>query len=67
MDNIKSAIEYLLGLQGDSADLLKKIDKMDKDIRSRNYIVDKMAKEATERDNRVKQLQDKIKDLENKS
>lgn len=43
------------------------MQKMDKDLRSRNYIVDKMAREAGERDTLVKNLQQKIKDLENKS
>lgn len=43
------------------------MQKMDKDLRSRNYIVDKMAKEAGDRDALVKGLQEKIKDLENKS
>jgi len=51
VDNIKLAIEYLLGLQEKQA---KAMDKMDKDLRSRNYIVDKMTKDATERDNTVK-------------
>ena len=40
---------------------------MDKDIRSRNYIVDKLMKESTQRDKAVKDNKDKIKDLETKS
>lgn len=40
---------------------------MDKDLRSRNYIVDKLAREAGERDNTIKECQQKIRDLENKS
>lgn len=64
MDNIKLAIEYLLGLQDKQAQI---IDKMDKDLRSRNYLVDKLMKEAGERDQNVKDCQTKIKDLESKS
>lgn len=64
VDNIKLAIEYLLSLQDKQAMI---IDRMDKDLRSRNYIVDKLAKESGDRDKAVKDCQQKIKDLENKS
>lgn len=64
VDNVKLAIEYLLGLQDKQAQI---IERMDKDIRSRNYIVDKMAKEAGERDSKVINIEQKLKDLENKS
>ena len=40
---------------------------MDKDLRSRNYLVDKLMKESDRRDQQVKDNQQKIKDLENKS
>lgn len=40
---------------------------MDKDIRSRNYIVDKLMKESGERDSKLKDALAKIADLENKS
>lgn len=40
---------------------------MDKDLRSRNYLVDKLMRESTQRDEDVKECQTKIKDLENKS
>jgi hypothetical protein len=63
-DNIKLAIEYLLGLQEKQALM---IIKMDKEIRSRNYIVDKLTKETNNRDKLVKDCQVKIKDLESKS
>lgn len=43
------------------------MEKMDKDLRSRNYIVDKMARENGDRDSAIKDLQNKVKDLENKS
>lgn len=43
------------------------MSQMDKDLRSRNYIVDKLMKEAGERDSVVKEMQQKLKDLENKS
>jgi hypothetical protein len=58
------AIEYLLGLQEKQALM---IIKMDKEIRSRNYIVDKLTKETNNRDKLVKDCQVKIKDLESKS
>lgn len=43
------------------------IIKMDKELRSRNYIVDKLTKETNDRDKLVKDCQIKIKDLESKS
>lgn len=52
VDNIKLAIEYLLSLQDKQALMM---EKMDKELRSRNYIVDKLAREAGERDNAVKE------------
>jgi hypothetical protein len=58
------AIEYLLGLQEKQALM---IIKMDKELRSRNYIVDKLTKETNDRDKLVKDCQIKIKDLESKS
>jgi hypothetical protein len=58
------AIEYLLGLQEKQALM---IIKMDKELRSRNYIVDKLTKETNNRDKLVKDCQVKIKDLESKS
>jgi len=64
VDNIKLAIEYLLSLQDKQAEVL---DRMDKDLRSRNYLVDKLMKESDKRDGDVKECQQKIKDLENKS
>lgn len=64
MDNIKLAIEYLLSLQDKQAEIL---EKMDKDLRSRNYLVDKMMKDNDKRDSDMKECQQKIKDLENKS
>jgi chromosome segregation ATPase len=64
VDNIKLAIEYLLSLQDKQAQMM---EKMDKDLRSRNYIVDKMAKENGGRDSAIKDLQNKVNDLENKS
>ena len=64
MDNIKLAIEYLLSLQDKQAEVL---ERMDKELRSRNYLVDKLMKETDKRDLDVKDCQTKIKDLENKS
>jgi hypothetical protein len=58
------AIEYLLGLQEKQALM---IIKMEKEIKSRNYIVDKLTKETNNRDKLVKDCQVKIKDLESKS
>jgi peptidoglycan hydrolase CwlO-like protein len=51
-------------LQDKQAEVL---DRMDKDLRSRNYLVDKLMKESDKRDGDVKECQQKIKDLENKS
>ena len=52
VDHIRLAIEYLIGLTAEQA---KAMDKMDKDLRSRNYIVDKLMKETGERDKVVKE------------
>lgn len=62
--HLEKAIKYLLREMGL---LCTNVDKMQKDIKSRAYIVDKMHKEGTERDDKVKELQSKTKDLENKS
>jgi len=52
VDHIKAAIEYLLSLQDKQAMIL---DRMDKDLRSRNYLVDKLMKESDKRDQDVKE------------
>lgn len=54
----------MLGLQDKQAAI---IERMDKDLRSRNYLVDKLMKEGDTRDKLVKEAQQKINDLENKS
>jgi len=40
---------------------------MQKDVKSRAYIVDKLHKEGSDRDTKVKEIEAKVKDLENKS
>ena len=62
--NLENAMKYLLREVGK---LTGAVDKMQKDIKSRSYTVDKMFKEGTERDEKVKEIQTKLRDLENKS
>ncbi len=55
------AIEYLLDRMKANDKL---VDKIDKDVRSRTYLIDKMTRERTEDQRKIKEIENQIKALE---
>lgn len=51
---IENSIRYLLE---NVEKLAKQVDKAEKDIKSRAYVVDKLHKEGTDRDDKVKEME----------
>ncbi len=58
------AIEYLLDRMKANDKL---VDKIDKDVRSRTYLIDKMTRERTEDQRKIKEIENQIKALEQKT
>lgn len=63
-DQLKTAIEYLLDQMQKQNHI---IDKMDKEIRSRTYLIDKCAKDNSKQDKEIEELMKKMQAMEDKS